>query len=110
MNYRTTRIYLRSLELIDFVARVLRTMPSGYGFLCDQLRRATVSVPLNYLEGCGRSGPVERRRFFHIAIGSAHEVAGTLDVMHRFGVLALTDRDQGQDLCDHLTAMLRRFR
>ena len=110
MNYRTTRIYLRSLELIDFVARILRKLPPGYAFLADQLRRSSASVSLNYLEGCGRSGAAERRRFFHIAIGSAHEAAGTLDVMHRFGVLTEQDRTLGQDLCDHVAAMLRRFR
>jgi four helix bundle protein len=110
MNYRTTRIYVRALELIDFVAHVLRRQPSGYAFLADQLRRAASSVPLNYLEGCGRAGVAERRRFFQIAIGSAHEVAGTLDVMYRFGILDGNDRATGQDLCDHLAAMLRRFR
>jgi four helix bundle protein len=109
MNYRTTRIYLRALELIDLVARVLRRLPPGFGFLADQLRRSASSVPLNYLEGCGRSSPAERRRFFHIAIASAHEAAGTFDVMHRFGVLGAADRNQGHDLCDHLVAMLRRF-
>ena len=110
MNFRTTRIYLRSLDLIDFVARVLRGLPPGYGFLADQLRRAAASVPLNYLEGCGRSGAADRRRFFSISSGSAHEVAGTLDVMHRFGVLGATDRAAGHDLCDHIIAMLRRFK
>ena len=110
MNYRTTRIYLRALDLIDFTAQVLRLLSAGYGFLADQLRRAASSEALNYLEGCGRSSTADRRRFFQIAIGSAHEVAGTLDVMHRFGVLTVEDRTKGQDLCDHLTAMLRRFR
>ena len=110
MNYRTTRIYLRSLELIDFVARVLRALPPGYGFLTDQLRRAAASVPLNYLEGCGRTTAADRRRFFSIASGSAHEVAVTLDVMHRFRVLGAAERLAGHDLCDHLVAMLRRFR
>jgi len=109
MNYRTTRIYLRSLDLIDFVARSLRGLPPGYGFLADQLRRSSSSVTLNYLEGCGRMGVKERRRFFQIAIGSAHETSGTLDVMNRFGILGAQDRAVGQDLCDHLAAMLRRF-
>ena len=110
MNYRTTRIYLRSLDLIDLVARVVRVLPPGYAFLADQIRRSASSVPLNYLEGCGRSGIADRSRFFSIAIGSAHEVAGTLDVMHRFGVIASGERDVGHDACDHLIAMLRRFR
>jgi four helix bundle protein len=110
MNYRTTRIYRCSLELIDFVARVVRRTPPGYGFLVDQIRRSAASVTLNYLEGCGRSGVAERRRFFTISIGSALEVSGTLEVMLRFGILPAADLTVGQDLCDHLAAMLRRFR
>jgi four helix bundle protein len=109
MNYRTTRIYLRSLDLIELVARTVRALPPGYAFLADQIRRSASSVVLNYLEGCGRSGVADRRRFFTIAIGSAHEVAGTLDVMHRFGIIVSSQRDAGHDLCDHVSAMLRRF-
>jgi four helix bundle protein len=109
MNYRTTRIYLRSLDLIDLVARIVSRLPPGYAFLADQIRRSAASIPLNYLEGCGRSGSADRRRFYSIAIGSAHEVAGTLDVMHRFSAVSAELRDAGQDVCDHLIAMLRRF-
>lgn len=110
MNYRTTRIYVRSLELVDFIARIIRRLPPGDGFLADQIRRAGSSVALNYLEGCGRSALADRRRFFSIAQGSALEVAETLDVMSRFGVLAVADLADGQNLCDHIVAMLRRFR
>ena len=110
MNFRTTRIYLRSLDLIDLVARVVARLPPGYAFLADQIRRSAASIPLNYLEGCGRSGAADRRRFYSIAIGSAQEVAGTLDVMDRFSAVSPELRLAGQDVCDHLIAMLRRFR
>src|SRR3954451_15746075 len=105
---RTTRIYLRSLDLIDLVARILAKLPPDYGFLADQLRRSAASIMLNYLEGCGRSGVADRRRFYAFAIGSAHEVAGTLDVMLRFSAISDELRSAGQDVCDHLIAMLRR--
>jgi four helix bundle protein len=88
---------------------VVRALPPGYSFLADQIRRSASSVPLNYLEGCGRSSVADRRRFFAIAVGSVHEAAGTLDVMYRFGVIAAGERNTGLDLCDHLIAMLRRF-
>jgi four helix bundle protein len=110
MNFRTTRIYMRSLELIDFTKETLRRQPPGYGFLADQLRRAAASVPLNFIEGCGRSSAPDRRRFFQIAIGSAHEVAGTLDVMQRFELIDAARCACGHDICDHVIAMLRRFR
>ncbi len=107
MNFRTTRIYRRSLELIQFVADI--RLAAGYSFLMDQLRRAAASVPLNYLEGCGRSTVADRRRFFPIAIGSAHEVAAILEVMEGYGLLTIEQRRLGQDISDHLVAMLRRF-
>jgi len=110
MDYRTTRIYVRSLELIDLVAQVIRRLLPGFAFLADQARRSASSVTLNYMEGCGRLGVADRRRFFHIAIGSAMETSATLDVMHRFNILPAQELRRGQDLCDHLVAMLRRFR
>ena len=83
---------------------------AGFGFLADQLRRSACSVTSNYVEGCGRVSQADRKRFFVIAIGSAMESAGHLDVMKRFGLLGDQDLTLGQDLCDHLVAMLRRFR
>jgi len=109
MNYRRTLIYARSLDLVDLVAIAIAKMPPGLGFLADQLRRAASSITLNYLEGCGRSSPADRGRFFTIAIGSAHEVAATFDVLYRFKALSESQLAEGHNLCDHLVAMLRRF-
>src|SRR5205085_10888571 len=71
MQFQSTRIYQQSLELIDFVARVIKGLPPGFAFLVDQVRRAAASVTLNFVEGCGRTGAADRQRFFSIAIGSA---------------------------------------
>lgn len=109
MVYRNTRIYLRSLELIALCDQVLRQLPTGFGFAADQLRRAAASVTLNFAEGCGRSSAADRRRFFTIAAGSAHEVAAVLDVLHRFRAIRPELVATGHDLCDHVASMLKRF-
>ena len=109
MNYRSTKIYARSLALIDLCDEVMRRLPAGYGFLADQLRRAASSVTLNFAEGCGRASRNDRRRFFTIARGSAQEVAAILDVLLRFRAIHPDHHLSGQDICDHLGAMLVRF-
>ncbi len=42
--------------------------------LTDQLKRASVSMPANIAEGCGRQTPKELLRYLYIAFGSACEV------------------------------------
>ena len=110
MQHDNTQIYQRSLELIGLIRQVIDELPSGYGFLADQLRRAASSVALNFSEGYGKSTPADQRRYFRIARGSAYEVAAALDVALGFGAVRAELHGRGKDLCDHLAAMLTRFR
>jgi len=110
MQFDNTRIYERSMELIDLTQQVLERLPRGYGFLADQLRRSSSSVALNFAEGYGKSTKRDQRRFFDIARSSACETAAIFDVALRFGVITAVRHEQGRDLCDHLARMLTRFR
>jgi len=110
VQHDNTLIFQRSLELARLVKEIIDDMPSGYGFLADQLRRAASSIALNFSEGYGKSTPAEQRRFFRIARGSAYEVAAALDVGLAFGALSPSPHAAGKELCDHLAAMLTRFR
>jgi four helix bundle protein len=110
MWHDRTRIYPKTLDVIDLARQVLGELPTGYGFLAEQLRRAAASIALNFAEGCGKESKRDRRRFFITARGSAYEVAAILDVGFRFGVVSSDNRDRGHLLCDHLAGMLSRFR
>lgn len=106
MDLHGCRAYRKSVDLVGEVAVWSRNLPRGYGWLADQARRAAGSVPLNVAEGLGRPSRAERRRFFEIAIGSAHETAACLEVGHRLGLLS-EDRFRALwDVCDHITRML----
>ena len=48
--------------------------------LCDQIRRAVVSVPSNIAEGLGRFAIKERLHFIEIAYGSLMEVMCQLEI------------------------------
>ena len=110
MKHIDTRIYRRALELVELAREVLRQLPSGYGFLADQLRRAAASVPLNFAEGCAKRSTKERRRYFDTARGSGYEVAAVLDVAGTFGVIDAALCERGHDLAEHLGAMLAKYR
>ena len=110
MQLDNTRIYQRALELIDFVKQILSKLPTGYGFLQDQLRRASSSVVLNFAEGYAKPSLKEQRRFFAIARGSASEVCAIFDVAHRFGLISNDEHRYAKDLSDHIVRMLVIFR
>ena len=110
MRHDSTRIYQRSLELGTLVAQVIDQLPHGYGFLADQLRRAASSITLNFSEGFGKGTAREQARYFRIARGSAYEVSATLDVANCFKVINQDHLVQGKDICDHLAAMLTKFK
>ena len=50
MKHYETRIYQKSLELVEITQTVINSLPSGFGYLSDQMRRAVSSVVLNYSE------------------------------------------------------------
>ena len=61
-----------------------------YG-LTGQIRRATVSIPANIAEGCGRNGDAEFARFLQIAMGSASELEYHFLVSQDLGYLPASE-------------------
>ncbi len=49
--------------------------------LCDQLKRAVVSVPANIAEGYGRNTKKDFAQFLSIALGSCNEMIALLDIV-----------------------------
>ena len=72
--YRKLDAYKLAKLLTLQVYTLLRGYPEyeKYG-LCDQLRRAAISIPSNIAEGTGRVAMKERLHFFDIAYGSLSE-------------------------------------
>ena len=73
-------VYAASLQLAVASFEIADALPTGYGPLADQLRRAATSVAANIAEACGRFPGKERTRFMAIARGSATECGALIDL------------------------------
>ena len=80
-SYRNLRVYQQAKNLVIYVYNLLRFLPKEEQYaLCDQLRRAAVSIPSNIAEGMGRSSIKEQIHFIEIAFGSLNEVMCQLEL------------------------------
>lgn len=80
-SYRRLRVYSNAKELVLYVYSLLKLFPKEENYaLCDQLRRAVISIPSNIAEGMGRASVKEQVHFIEIAYGSLNEVMCQLEI------------------------------
>jgi four helix bundle protein len=79
MNFRKLDVYQYAVRFLPLAAAIADSLPPRYAALGDQLRRASLSIPLNIAEGSGKSTGPDQRRFYSMARGSAMECAAILD-------------------------------
>ena len=72
--YRKLDAYQLALQLTTSVYNIIRSFPEHERYaICDQIRRAAISIPSNIAEGTGRFSIKERIHFLDIAYGSLCE-------------------------------------
>ena len=73
--------YKNARSLVIEVYKILEKFPNSEKFaLCDQIRRAIISVPSNIAEGSGRMSIKEKIHFLEIAFGSLMEAYCQLQI------------------------------
>ena len=77
--FENMRAWQEARKLVVEVYRLLDGFPKFESYaLCDQIRRAIVSVPSNLAEGSGRFSTKEQMHFYEIAYGSLMEAYNQL--------------------------------
>ena len=77
--FEKMRAWQEARKLVSEVYLLLDDFPKSEKYaLCDQIRRAVVSVPSNLAEGSGRMSLREQLHFYEIAYGSLMETYNQL--------------------------------
>ena len=80
-----------------------------YG-MTSQMRRASVSIPLNIAEGYAkRSSQGEFKRFLLMAIGSANEMSVLMDYAKDLGYISNEQYEMAKDEYDEIGKMLNKL-
>lgn len=80
-GYRKLVAYVKACEVRRYVYRLIKRFPKEEQFaLCDQMRRASVSITSNIAEGMTRFSNKDKVHFLEISFGSLMEVMSQLEV------------------------------
>jgi four helix bundle protein len=92
------------------VYKLLRKYPSEEKYaLCDQIRRAVISVPANIAEGMGRTSIKEQKHFLEISYGSLMEVQCHLDISTELGYISKEEYDAANVYVHRIANMLNKL-
>ncbi len=88
-DYKKLDVWRKAHQLTKQVyADILPLMPVEERFaLSSQLRRSAYSIPLNIVEGCGRSTNKDFAHFLDTDLGSSHEVEYTCYLIYDLGYI-----------------------
>jgi len=105
--YKKVDAYHIAKEYVVFVYSLLRNYPQYENYaLCDQIRRAAVSIPSNIAEGLSRVAVKERIHFLEIAFGSLAEVSCQLDISESLGYISDTELQEAEIKAEHLSKVM----
>ncbi len=109
-SFEELHIYQRARELTNLVYGLTRQGEfSRDAGLCDQVRRASVSIMSNIAEGFERGSSAEFIQFLYIAKGSCGEVRAQLQIAKDQDYISGQDYNKLHDLARRISGMISNF-
>ena len=92
-GYRKLIAYQKGKEVVKRTYKLLKKFPAEERYaLCDQLRRASVSITSNIAEGINRYSVKDKSHFIEMAFGSLMEVSSQFEIAEELGYITVEDR------------------
>lgn len=99
-------VYAHAIDFVALASVMAEQLPSGRGYLADQLNRASSSIPFNIAEGAGEFASKEKARFYRMARRSATECAAILDVCRKLELVEIERYQVGRERLLGIVSML----
>ena len=81
LNHQKLDVYSVSRQFVFECCKLTKILPEAEKFgMISQIRRAALSVHLNFAESACRKSDAERRRYYEISRGSVIEIDAALDI------------------------------
>lgn len=110
-SFRNLLVYQQAKDLVVHVYQLVKQFPKEEHYaLCDQLRRAVISIPSNIAEGMGRMSVKEQVHFIEIAFGSLNEVMCQLELAHELHMIDNYDLQKSEEIVKSIAQMLSGLR
>lgn len=110
-SFKKLSVYQKSVVFVKNTYMLLRKFPKEEQYaLCDQLRRAAVSITSNIAEGSSRFSKKEFAHFLEISYGSLMEVMSQFEVALQLGYISQEDLSSMEVSAEEIAKMLNSLR
>lgn len=110
-GYRKLIAYQKAKEVVKHTYQLLKKFPSQErSALCDQLRRASVSITSNIAEGVNRYSVKDKVHFIEIAYGSLMEVSSQFEIAEDLDYITTDERLSMDKLIEEVARLLSGLR
>lgn len=106
-GYRKLIAYQKANEVVKRSYKLLNKFPAEERFaLCDQLRRASISITSNIAEGVTRYSVKDKAHFIEISYGSLMEVSSQFEIAEELGYVSSEERLSMDQLIEEVARLL----
>jgi four helix bundle protein len=109
--YKKVIAYQKARTFVIAIYALVKKFPEYEKYaLCDQSRRAVISIPSNIAEGLGRMAVKERIHFLEIAYSSLNEVTCQMDIAQALNYITSEELDNIESMSAELGNILSGLR
>jgi four helix bundle protein len=106
-DFEKFNLYQRATNFANEVYNVTKKFPKSEQFgLCAQLRRASLSIPLNIAEGFGKYHKNEKIQYYRTARASIHECIPGLSISLKQNFISQKIHEEMYNECYELSRMI----